>query len=144
MAFGEQIARQLIQNAYMNSGVMAISADSRFWPSVARRFQQALDRWDGNFLSDQAIINATIALDDLRFERLPARTNWICHLSRPLWDPLRKRLAEPAIPFEPILIVHNTFNTKTLEHELPAMDGRNRKTGLTYAAISVLAGSDAV
>ena len=138
MAFGEPTANQLMQNPYVNSGVMAIPGNSKFWPKVANRFQDALDRWEGTFLSDQAIINGALLLDDLKFERLPARVNWICHLSRPLWDPARKQLVEPAMPFDPILILHNTFNDKALDHDIFAMDGRPRKTKLTYSAISSL------
>jgi len=138
MAFGEGIARELTPQPYINSGVMAIRAGSRLWRNYAERFQTALDQWQGQFLSDQAIVNATILLDDIQMQRLPAKVNWICHLSPPAWDETTKMLVEPALPFEPILIVHNTFDDKNAEHALRTLKGQPRGTRLTHSAIKLL------
>ena len=142
MAFGAGLASELVQQPYFNSGVMAIRAGSQLWKAYAERFQTALDNWQGEFLSDQAVVNGVIALDRLAVNRLPARTNWICHLALPLWNAKTKLLTEPALPFDPLLIVHNTFNKKERERVLRSVSGQPRRTPLTRAAIASLAHSE--
>jgi lipopolysaccharide biosynthesis glycosyltransferase len=142
MAFGAGLAGQLIAQPYFNSGVIAARAGSPFWNAFADRFQTALDRWQGDFLSDQAIINAVIALDRLRMNCLPARANWLCHLAPPYWNENAKLLAEPALPFEPLLIVHNTYDEKLREHPIRTLTGQLRRAQLTRGGIQRLAYSE--
>ena len=138
MAYSDEFALDMMQRPYFNSGVLAISAGSRLWHAYGKQFQAALDRWEGSFLSDQAVINATIVLDDLSLQRLPARTNWICHLAPPLWHPQTRQLLEPAMPFDPILILHNTFNSKSYACPLVTTAGGQIQSPLTYSAIRAL------
>ncbi len=142
MAFGIGLANELVQQPYFNAGVLAIRAGSGLWKVYAERFQSALDRWQGDFLSDQAILNAAIVLDRLAVNRLPAKTNWLCHLALPLWNAKTKLLTEPALPFEPLLIVHNTFDEKQREHILLDLSGQPRQARLTRTAIQLLAHSE--
>jgi lipopolysaccharide biosynthesis glycosyltransferase len=142
MAFGASLANELVQQPYFNAGVMAIRAGSGLWRVYAERFQSALDRWEGDFLSDQAILNAAIILDRLAVNRLPAKVNWLCHLALPLWNAKTKLLVEPALPFEPLLIVHNTFNEKQQEQMLSDGSGQPRRTQLTRTSIQLLVHSD--
>jgi len=143
MALGAAQAIELFrQPHYFNAGVMAIPAGSRLWRAFAERFQAALDRWHGDFLSDQAIINAAIALDGLAVNRLPAKINWLCHLALPRWNAETKLLSEPVPPFDPLLIVHNTFNRKGRERVLTDLSGRPYRTQLTRTAIASLAHDD--
>lgn len=139
MAFADDIALDLIQRPYLNTGAFAVTAGSPLWRSYAKHFQTSLDRWQGSFLSDQAVINGAIALDGLTLQRLPARTNWICHLASPLWHSENRQLLEPALPFDPILLVHNTFNDKNYACPLPTTSGGQVHSPLTYSAISKLA-----
>jgi hypothetical protein len=142
MAFGASQAIELLQQPYFNTGVMAIRAGSQLWRTFAERFQAALDRWQGDFLSDQAIINATVVLDRLTVSRLPATANWLCHLALPLWNAETRLLVEPVPTFNPLLIVHNTFNRKERERVLLDLSGRRHRTPLTYGAIASLACHD--
>ncbi|MBI1210443.1 MAG: hypothetical protein GC190_03190 [Alphaproteobacteria bacterium] len=142
MAFGDALANELIRQPYFNSGVMAARAGSTLWRAFADRFQRALDRWNGNFLSDQAVLNAVIAMDDLRVNRLPARANWLCHLAPPLWNENAKALVEPAMPFDPLLIVHNTYDDKRKERSIRTLTGQQRTTQLTRSSIQRLAHSE--
>lgn len=141
-AFGETIARELMVKPYFNSGVMAVRAGSQLWRRYAERFQTALDTWEGEFLSDQAVVNAVIYLDGANAQRLPARTNWLCHLARPILHEESRRLVEPVFPFDPILVVHNTFDDKLFEVALQTEKGQPRKTRLTHSAIKSLRYSD--
>lgn len=142
MAFGAVTAQRLMGQPYINSGVFAAPAKSPLWQRFANRFQAALDRWEGDFLSDQAVLNGVTQLDSIRFEKLPAQVNWISHLCKPVWDPRAKQLVVPAMPFEPIMVLHNTFNKKSSVHTLPCMDGTTVETELTYSAIQRLAARD--
>jgi hypothetical protein len=140
-AFGEPVARELMTKPYLNSGVMAMRAGSPLWRRYVERFQTALDTWEGDFLSDQAVLNAVAYLDTMNIQRLPARTNWLCHLARPILHEESGRLLEPAFPFEPLLVVHNTFDDKSLEVELRNEKGQPRRTRLTHSAIKSLRSS---
>jgi lipopolysaccharide biosynthesis glycosyltransferase len=142
MAFGAGLANELIHQPYFNSGVMAARAGSPLWRTFAERFQRALDRWDGDFLSDQAVLNAVIAMDGLSINRLPARVNWLCHLAPPVWNEKMRTLVEPAMPFDPLLIVHNTYDDKRKERPIRTFAGQPRMTQLTRSAIQQLAYSD--
>jgi lipopolysaccharide biosynthesis glycosyltransferase len=138
MALGEGLARELVHLPYVNAGVMALRAGSPLWRGYAQRFQTALDNWQGAFLSDQAILNAAIHLDGMNLQRLPAKTNWLCHLARPVWNDQTRLLAEPALPFDPILIVHNTFDDKHARGPIEVLSGQPRRTRLTFSAIKSL------
>jgi hypothetical protein len=127
-----------MNQTYFNSGVFAMPAASPVWQRFIDRFQEALDQWDGEFLSDQAVLNAVVHLDAPKFERLPAKVNWICHLARPRWDQARQMLVEPNMPFEPISIIHNTFNDKTVAVDITALNGAAIRTPMTYRAIRQL------
>jgi len=142
MALGPALANELVHQPYYNAGVIAARAGSRFWQTFADRFQAALDRWQGEFLSDQAIVNAAIVLDRLQVNRLPARANWLCHLGEPYWNEKAKLLVEPAMPFDPLLIVHNTFDRKDRERQLRTLSGKQRTAQLTCSAIQRLAYSE--
>lgn len=135
MGFGEEVAAKLMAQAYLNSGVFAMPAASPVWQRFVDRFQEALDRWDGDFLSDQAVLNAVVQLDGPKYERLPSSVNWICHLARPRWDQARSMLVEPAMPFEPISIIHNTFNDKTIGVDITALNGAALTTTMTFSGI---------
>lgn len=138
MAFAEDVAREMIQRPYFNAGVFAVAAGSPLWRAYAAQFQTALDRWQGSFLSDQAVINAAIVLDGLSLQRLPARANWICHLAPPVWNGQARLLLEPSLPFDPLLIVHNTFNDKQFPCPMPNAKGGQVTSPLTYSAIRAL------
>jgi len=141
MAFGDETARKLMALPYLNAGVYALPSKSPVWQQYIQRFQEALDRWDGDFLSDQAVLNAVVQLDNPRYERLPASVNWICHLGRPRWDQTKGMLVEPAMPFEPISIVHNTFNDKSIGVDITALNGTTHITPMTWSAIRKLRAS---
>lgn len=134
MAFGKETAKRLMQQPYLNSGVFAVPGRSHFWNLFATRFQNALENWEGDFLSDQAVINAVAQLDGLRCEKLPAQANWICHLSLPVWDAARQVFCVPAMPFEPLMILHNTFTTKDKSRTIRSLTTPPLQTPLTFPA----------
>jgi lipopolysaccharide biosynthesis glycosyltransferase len=138
MAHGEPEAQRLMLFSYINSGVFALRGDAPHWQAWAARFQHALDRWDGDFLSDQAIINALIYLDRAPASFLPAEYNWICHLGTPVWGHAERRFLGPNVPWTPISIIHNTLNDKQNIWRLPARGGGAVDTRLTYSGYRAL------
>lgn len=138
MAFGTEVAEKLSAQPYINSGVFSMPAGSTIWEKFFARFQEALDRWEGDFLSDQAVLNAVVQLDRPRYERLPAKVNWICHLARPRWDQTKRMLVEPSMPFETISIIHNTYNDKAKNVEIASLLGKQHFSALTFSGIKRL------
>lgn len=136
MGFGAEVAGRMMGLDYVNSGVFAFGAGSPVWAPFARRFQEALDRWDGNFLSDQAVLNATLVLDQVPHARLPSLCNWICHLALPRWHSGSGRFLEASFPFSPLYIVHNTPVDKAAVHALVDEHGRTHETRLAFSALS--------
>jgi len=136
MGFGAEVAERLMAFPYVNSGVFAFGARAPVWALFARRFQGALDRWDGKFLSDQAVLNATLVLDEVAHARLPALCNWICHLSLPRWHSEQRLFLESSFPFAPILIVHNTPVDKNAVYKLKDERGRPHETRLAFSSLS--------
>ena len=118
MAFDAVTAKQLMQRPYINAGVFAFSTGSPVWEAWARRFQTALERWDGEYLSDQAVLNGTLVLDRIPLQRLPASCNWICHLALPRWYGPKRLFVEPSYPFATLFIVHNTLVDKAAPAKL--------------------------
>lgn len=138
MAFGRQTALKLMQQPYLNSGVFAAPSKSPFWTAFANRFGKALENWTGEFLSDQAVMNAVAQLDGLNLERLPSQANWISHLSVPVWDPARQLFCAPSMPFEPVMILHNTFNNKLGLRQVKSLANKTITTQLTFSAFQRL------
>ena len=138
MAFDAEAVGELMSRPYINAGVFAAKPSSNLWRHYAARFQTALDRWQGSFLSDQAVVNATIVFDGIHAQLIPARANWICHLARPFWDARAKRFVEPAMPYDPILLMHNTLTEKLSDVPISATNGQVQKMKLTYTAFKAL------
>ncbi len=136
MGFGAEVADRMMALDYVNAGVFAFGATSPVWAPFARRFQEALERWSGDFLSDQAVLNATLVLDQVPHARLPSLCNWICHLALPRWHSEARRFLEASFPFAPLLIVHNTPTDKQAVHALADERGRKHETRLAFSALS--------
>ena len=138
MAFGKQDAHRLRPFPYVNSGVFALKENARHWVLWEARFQAALDRWEGEFLSDQALLNALIYLDGLPAELLPAEYNWICHLRPPIWSRARRKFINPNFPRTDIGLVHNTLNDKNAALTVPMLEGGTVTVPMTYRGYAAL------
>ncbi len=132
MAFGAQLAQQLMSAPYINAGVFAFAAGSPFWERWQARFQEALERWQGDFLSDQAVLNGALLLDRIAHARLPATCNWICHLALPRWLAAKRLFLEPSFPYAPLYIVHNTLDEKHKEWPLRDEAGNSVLMRIAY------------
>jgi hypothetical protein len=141
MAFDEPTAERLMLVPYVNSGVLSAVAASPVWEAWARRFQAALERWEGDFLSDQAVLNAVLVMDQVPHARLPSICNWICHLALPRWFAAKRVFVEPDFPFTRLLIVHNTLTDKAAPCKL--RDEAGKPVEMRIAWSPPLAGPEA-
>ncbi|MBV8193514.1 MAG: hypothetical protein JOY64_07180 [Alphaproteobacteria bacterium] len=110
--FDKATAERLIRYPMINAGVFALRADAPHWAGWAEVFGETLQR--STDLADQLALNVLIYDRGFPHEPLPARCNWPIHHATPAWDAERDLFVEPAMPYEPIGILHMTIYTKHL------------------------------
>jgi lipopolysaccharide biosynthesis glycosyltransferase len=111
-AFGKEIADRLIRYPLINAGVFAIAADAPHWQGWAELLGEALQR--STDMTDQIALNVLAYDKGFACEPLPSRCNWPVHHATPAWDADRALFVEPAMPYEPLGILHLTIYTKRL------------------------------
>jgi hypothetical protein len=130
-AYGDAVARHLIQQATVNSGVFALRGDAPHWAAWRERYQTALDRSrrDG---SDQVSLNHLCYTGDLPVELLPAPCNWITGKAVPRWDAAAGRFVEPYLPHAELGILHLTGAAKRGEVDVVDLEGNVTRRSLRY------------
>ena len=108
--FGREIAERLIRYPLINAGVFALAADAPHWQGWARLLGEALQR--STDMTDQVALNVLVYDRGYSCEPLPSRCNWPVHHATPAWDAARRLFVEPALPYEPLGILHLTIYTK--------------------------------
>ena len=117
-AFGREVAERLIRYPLINAGVFALAADAPHWQGWAGLLGDALQR--STDMTDQVALNVLVYDRGFACEPLPSRCNWPVHHATPAWDAGRGLFVEPAMPYEPLGILHLTIYTK----RLPTLDVR--------------------
>jgi hypothetical protein len=112
VSFGEEVARRLIRYPMINAGVFALAAEAPHWAVWADVYGAALQR--STDLTDQLALNVMVYDKGLSHEPLPSRCNWPVHHATPAWDAQRGLFVEPAMPHDPLGILHLTIYTKRL------------------------------
>jgi len=123
LAFGKGIPNPA-DNVVLNAGVFAARRESRLWKAWAQSLNEALARVckpdpltgaspfsTNHFIRhfvEQNAFNHACYHRGLRLHPVSALYNFICTLSRPVFDPEIKMLVEPSWPYAPINIVHLT------------------------------------
>lgn len=111
-AFGKETAERLIRYPLINAGVFALQAGAPHWQGWADLLGDALQR--SADMTDQIALNVLVYDHGFACEPLPSRCNWPVHHATPAWDAERNLFVEPAMPFEPLGILHLTIYTKRL------------------------------
>jgi hypothetical protein len=111
-AFGPETADRLIRFPLINAGVFALKADAPHWQGWADLLGQSLQR--SADMTDQIALNVLIYDHGFACEPLPSRCNWPIHHATPAWAAERGLFVEPAMPYEPLGILHMTIYTKRL------------------------------
>jgi hypothetical protein len=110
--FGKETAERLIRYPLINAGVFALEAEAPHWAGWAEVLGEALQR-SAN-MTDQIALNVLVYDKGFSCEPLPSRCNWPIHHATPAWDAERQLFVEPAMPYEPLGILHMTIYTKRL------------------------------
>lgn len=111
-AFGKETADRLIRYPLINAGVFALSDRAPHWRGWADVLGETLQR--SADMTDQIALNALIYDRGFSCEPLPSQCNWPVHHATPFWDADRSLFVEPAMPYEPLGILHLTIYTKRL------------------------------
>ncbi|MBK1697455.1 hypothetical protein [Rhodovibrio salinarum] len=120
--YSRAVANAALFKPTYNAGVFAGRGDSPVWSVWEQAYRTARIRRPRD-LSDQAPINYAIHTGQISVSPLPATFNWICDLRLPAWDPERAQLVTPAVPYEPIHIVHVLGQSKYAQHTIKSLDG---------------------
>jgi hypothetical protein len=96
----------------INAGVFALQAGAPHWAGCAEVLGRALQR--STDMTDQMALNVLVYDKGFAHEPLPSRCNWPVHHATPAWDVERSLFVEPAMPYEPLGILHLTIYTKRL------------------------------
>jgi hypothetical protein len=111
--FGRELAERLIRYPLINAGVFALQHDAPHWQGWAAVLGEALQR--STDMTDQIALNVMVYDRGFSYEPLPSRCNWPVHHATPAWDAERQLFVEPAMPHEPLGILHLTIYTKRLK-----------------------------
>ena len=65
-------------------------------------------------MTDQIALNVLVDARGFACEPLPSRCNWPVHHATPAWDAERALFVQPAMPYDPLGILHMTIYTKRL------------------------------
>jgi hypothetical protein len=110
--FDRATADRLIRYPMINAGVFALAADASHWAGWADLMADALQR--STDMTDQVTLNVLVYDKGFACEPLPSRCNWPVHHATPAWDADRALFVEPAMPYDPLGILHLTIYTKRL------------------------------
>ncbi len=110
--FDRQTAERLVRYPMINAGVFALETDAPHWAGWAKLLGEALQR--STDMTDQMALNVLVYDKGFRYEPLPSRCNWPVHHATPAWDAERSLFVEPAMPYDPLGIIHMTIYTKRL------------------------------
>lgn len=135
--FGEEVARDLMFRPVLNTGAVAVRADSPLWDlwrsRVSVMFENAKRR-----VSDQAALNYAVYSEQIPFYPLPSWCNWLCCHARPRLDLESRILTEPMLPFHPIGILHLTETARDRALAVPLSNGQTRSLRLDYLSMRAL------
>jgi hypothetical protein len=134
--FGRHVADFLIGYPIINSGALGIHRDHPIWKKWAQRLGETYSNAI-LFHAEQAALNHAVyhELEAMRPHLLPSLANWICAVSLPMWSPEQRKLVEPALPHDPIGLIHLTSVRKAT---IVTTDHSRLDVMLTYSGISAL------
>lgn len=136
--FGTRAGLRCALATSINIGVLCLTDTAPHWNAWQRWYRVALER-TGKVNLDQHAFLAGMLLDALPTAVLPARFNWLPHLSSPVWNSQTRTLCEPTAPYRPLSVIHLAGPRKERPYELRQLDGGRLATPLTYPAMQQLA-----
>jgi hypothetical protein len=110
--FGQDGLNLYMFKNYFNAGVFSLSGNAIHWKYWGDYFKFGVNNSLGKKICDQTPLNYAIWKENLSVHPLPATCNWCCHLSAPIFDPLKRKFLEPNIPKLELGIIHMTGGSK--------------------------------
>jgi hypothetical protein len=143
---GDQVASGLVYRLpQINSGAFALRGDSDVWTIWQKQVAQVLSGFAArnvpvSHLFEQIALNIAIYSDGAAVYFLPGLCNWPTGEAMPLLDSQRKLLVEPALPHQPLGIVHLIMEQmgtagKQAVVSLTTTDGRTVNTAIDFLTI---------
>lgn len=143
--FGENYVIALKNGGGVNAGVFAGRHDAKHW-SVWRELIEtnikSIPSQNAIFLFDQTALGITTQYCGLKTTLLPAKCNWMCHIALPKVSENGAILLNPIYPYDPLLIVHMTAQTKWILFSLSCPDGTELSRKLDYPTPLVFPAND--
>jgi hypothetical protein len=121
----------------VNIGIMALSDTAPHWQGWVRHYKRFIDKRRRVNL-DQHAFNAALDFEDLPYALVPARCNWICTLSTPVWDSERNMFCEPNEAATPLSVLHLAGPNKRRAYRIKEMSGGIVDMPLTYDTLMPL------
>jgi hypothetical protein len=135
--YGPWLGLRVAWPAAVNIGVMALTDTAPHWTPWSREhLAMVQDRQRVNM--DQHAFNACLLKYRLPAALLPARCDWICTLSTPVWDPQHKLVCEPGRGATPLSVLHLAGPNKLDPYRMRQTTGGALSSPLTYQAIKAL------
>lgn len=133
-AYGPTAGARLSFRRSVNIGVLCLTDTAPHWQAWIRAYSLALEK-TGKVNLDQHAFLAAAYRENIPTAFLPARCNWLPHLSCPVWNPRTRMLCEPVAPYRPLSVLHLAGPEKTRRYKLPRLGGGVLETPLTYPAM---------
>lgn len=107
-AFKKAVNAEATQYYHLNGGVFSISSEAPHWKEWFELYKKALK--NGPLIQGiaQSCISYLWLENKLSFLPLPPTFNWVCHLSKPIWDKEKEIFVTPLEPHEIIHTIHLT------------------------------------
>lgn len=135
--FPEGIVSQFFPRPMLNTGVLALSAQSLIWAEWAATFKDCLASIPAltkeNFMSEQLSLNVALHLKSLPFKVMPSEFNWLSLYALPLIDAKTGHYLRPTLPRTTLSVIHLTHKKKLGRLEMQTTEGQTVTRSLTYS-----------
>ncbi len=121
----------------INIGILALDNTAPHWDAWISDYKKMIER-RLRVNMDQHSFNSAVVLNRLPTAHLPARCNWICTLSPPVWNPESKLLCEPNTGRHPISVLHLAGPDKRRTYQLLTTSGEQIATPVDYSSVQKL------
>jgi len=134
-AFGESVYQHVGWMPIVNSGVFAMRADSNYWADWRDTLGSAIQSGHLDHFTEQTALNVCIYRRPSLPYFMPAKFNWLCIHSVPMFDDRTMLYVEPAVPHDTISIIHLAgVRTRTgLPCTVTDLQGNNTRLNLLYS-----------
>jgi lipopolysaccharide biosynthesis glycosyltransferase len=116
----------------INTGIVALSHNAPHWGLWIEAYKKMMIARERNNL-DQHSFNAALMLNNLPAALLPARCNWICTLSPPVWNSATRQFCEPNKNAPPLSVLHLAGPAKRRVYQLYSTTGMPIATSVSFA-----------